>query len=686
MTDIKSLLMPIDWLINVDTHFIRKIHSGNYVICEIPKKIDIPKNIKTFYLYTGNIEWLKLTDFTSYNIEYRNKIYNVWFCEQVSFKYILKNTDLEKHISEETIKQFQNLSTNIKKCNFINARCIKSMEKLDYIHRNYITKHIFKKNEIIAIKSVAGSGKTTTLLNLAKQHKNKKILYLAFNKSLIEEIKIKLKKQNITNLYPVTFDSLMRTSFIKNNDEPNLIDLKPVTLGNHLEWFLKKPYRLKNHYVSHFNKFCNQLTYNNIEDYCTNELKKTDNLLIKLWKKTLTHEFQTFNSIRKHVEINHYCKNYIDNTYDLIFIDEAQDFDNLMLKVLLEDTTIPKLFVGDSNQAIYEWRGCINAFNKLPKNTLFIEFYSTFRIGNPACEEIRQKFNNCWMISKSPNNTILEYDKTPTEKYTYLFRTWRNLLLTAEKTENIWIYNYDKQKNIIQKLHDTLQKYKLSEEDKVSFEDDLPAFLLKMTHIELQTLLDNIDNNITTKEKSICNMYTIHSYKGLEDDIIKIYNDIDIEKEQNLYYVALTRGKTNIILDTTNNETTILKCDDKLSEHTVKNQTIKSKSKKIMSDIITLNLFKSGLDIKKISEERKLSINTIYTHLIKNINDPYITWDKFMSKKIYTEIIKTIKQMGTDSIKNIKTYVNSNISYNDIKLVIIIYNLDNLTNSTIEIV
>ena len=105
-----------------------------------------------------------------------------------------------------------------------------------------------------------------------------------------------------------------------------------------------------------------------------------------------------------------------------------------------------------------------------------------------------------------------------------------------------------------------------------------------------------------------------------------------------------------------------------------------------MSDIITLNLFKSGLDIKKISEERKLSINTIYTHLIKNINDPYITWDKFMSKKIYTEIIKTIKQMGTDSIKNIKTYVNSNISYNDIKLVIIIYNLDNLTNYTIEIV
>ena len=104
-----------------------------------------------------------------------------------------------------------------------------------------------------------------------------------------------------------------------------------------------------------------------------------------------------------------------------------------------------------------------------------------------------------------------------------------------------------------------------------------------------------------------------------------------------------------------------------------------------MSDIITLNLFKSGLTITQISEERKLSMNTIYTHLIKNITDPYVTWDKFMSKKIYTEINNALIQMGTESIKNIKTYINSDISYNDIKLVMIIFNLDNQENSTIEI-
>lgn len=66
---------------------------------------------------------------------------------------------------------------------------------------------------------------------------------------------------------------------------------------------------------------------------------------------------------------------------------------------------------------------------------------------------------------------------------------------------------------------------------------------------ELEKLINNIEKNIVSKNESEVDMYTIHSYKGLEDDIIRIYNDIDIKKESNLYYVALTRGKKRIILD-----------------------------------------------------------------------------------------------------------------------------------------
>ena len=44
-------------------------------------------------------------------------------------------------------------------------------------------------------------------------------------------------------------------------------------------------------------------------------------------------------------------------------------------------------------------------------------------------------------------------------------------------------------------------------------------------------------------------MYTVHAYKGMENSHIRIFNDIDQEEEENIYYVALTRGKDHIYLD-----------------------------------------------------------------------------------------------------------------------------------------
>ena len=453
-------------------------------------------------------------------------------------------------MTEKNIDYFRSKELEIEKVKIIYGRNELSMKILDKLHRKYVNMHKFTTNEIVAIKSVAGSGKTTTLLKLSKIHKKKRILYLAFNKSLILDIKTKLRKQKITNMYPKTFDSLMRNIYITNKDiEPNITYLKPQTISQIVPWFDRKPYNIKKYYCNHFAKFCQQTEFNDIEKYCLNKFQCKKPLLAQLWEKVLSNKLVTFDSIRKLGQINHWSKNYIDKKFDMIFIDEAQDFDNIMLSILLEDTTIPKLFVGDTRQAIYEWRGCINAFDKLPDGTLFIEFYSTFRIGEPACKKIRDKFEDCWMISNNDNKTVLEYNVEPSENYTYLFRSWKSLLTTAKNTKNIWIYGYDKQIEFIKRLHNKLQFSKLSVNELNEFSDDLPAFLLKLSKEELEDLLSSIENNIVDKKTSIVKMYTIHSYKGLEDDIIRIYNDIDIMNEENIYYVALTRGMKQIILD-----------------------------------------------------------------------------------------------------------------------------------------
>ena len=82
--------------------------------------------------------------------------------------------------------------------------------------------------------------------------------------------------------------------------------------------------------------------------------------------------------------------------------------------------------------------------------------------------------------------------------------------------------------------------------------DDLPKFIKSLSEDELENIISNIDENIVNKSEANYKFYTIHSYKGLEDDIVRIANDNDdIENIEgnNLYYVALTRGLKYIIED-----------------------------------------------------------------------------------------------------------------------------------------
>ena len=50
-------------------------------------------------------------------------------------------------------------------------------------------------------------------------------------------------------------------------------------------------------------------------------------------------------------------------------------------------------------------------------------------------------------------------------------------------------------------------------------------------------------------EDSIIQFYTTHSYKGMENDNIRLANDIDLTDDENIYYVAITRGMQKIVID-----------------------------------------------------------------------------------------------------------------------------------------
>jgi len=89
----------------------------------------------------------------------------------------------------------------------------------------------FLSNNNVVIQAVAGSGKTTTALHIAKNFKDKKILLLTFNKKLQQETENKVKEGKLKNLTVKTFHSFAgqvynnickTTNDIQNNLESNL--------------------------------------------------------------------------------------------------------------------------------------------------------------------------------------------------------------------------------------------------------------------------------------------------------------------------------------------------------------------------------------------------------------------------------------------------------------------------------
>ena len=543
-------LTTIDWIFNVSEQYVRKIRFGykNMAICEIPHEnweqaIKVCKN--NVFLFTGKSEYIWITDTNSYRIEIDGIIRNVWISEYCFLNDVIENTCLENIITKEGREKLEKFNENMEEVNIIYGRCKKSMILLDDIHRFYIENYKFNKNETIAIKSVAGSGKTTTLMNIAKKNSNKKILYLAFNKSLIEEIGEKVKKRSLKNLHPKTFDSMIYYAYAHKNGDPpkNIIELKPHNVDNFIPWLTNKNFSLKKKIINDFLKFCRQDKHICIKEYCKEKFNEEKPLLEKLWYKALNNQLLTFETMRKVCQIENWCKKYLNKIYDMILIDEAQDFDPIMMSILENDTNIPKVYVGDPMQSVYKWRGSINAFNRMPEKSLIVEFYSTFRIGDPACDEICKKFKNCWMISKSNNETeFVSQFKENIKNYVYLFRSWRCLLQSAEFIENVWIFNFDTKIKQIEKLYYHVQKYPLTDEEKGDYEDDLPNFLFELEEYELYKMINNIKRNLVPKEIANVHLYTIHSYKGLENDYVKLGYDID-ESDQCLYYVALTRGK-----------------------------------------------------------------------------------------------------------------------------------------------
>jgi F-box protein 18 (helicase) len=430
----------------------------------------------------------------------------------------------------------------------------------------------------IKINAVAGSGKTTTIIEYAKTRpQNSKILYLAFNKSVKLEAERKFADKGLQNVKVETAHSLaykhivqkykykIRPQGYKTHEIATILELQ----GNSEK---HSEYIVANHINNFIAYFCNSamqkvqdLNYldvvadNKAKDFVTKNYKYIETQTRFLLKKMDLGE----------IEVTHdfYLKKFQLSEptlgFDYILFDEGQDASPAMLDLFLHQQAT-KVIVGDTHQQIYGWRFAVNSLEKTDFKTF--QLSSSFRFSKDiaalAIDIVNWKKHlaDCPFILIKGNGNSKE-----TKVKAVLARTNLGLLLKAieyiqerddvkhiyfEGNINSYTYAddgaslydvlnlYNRQRRLIKdKL--ILAMKDLSElEDYIKKTDDVQLAMMVEIVKEYGNGIPGIIKSI--KEKHVENnqrdiadiiFSTVHRSKGMEYDTVQLVNDFITEEK-----------------------------------------------------------------------------------------------------------------------------------------------------------
>ncbi|QQR97553.1 MAG: ATP-dependent helicase [Sphingobacteriales bacterium] len=430
----------------------------------------------------------------------------------------------------------------------------------------------------IKINAVAGSGKTTTVIEYAKTRTaTSKILYLAFNKSVKLEAAKKFANKGLNNVKVETAHSLayrhivfqnnyiVRGQGYKTNEIAELLNLQ----GNeekHTEYVI----------ANHINKF--------IAYFCNSDKQKVQDLnyldtvtdpkakifVSSFYDYIVSQSRLLLSKMDKgEIEVTHefYLKKFqLSNPklpYDYILFDEGQDASPAMLDVFFKQPAI-KVIVGDTHQQIYGWRFAVNSLEKADFRTynLSTSFRFSQDIANLAMEVLKFKkhineHQAIPIIGKGNNKEI----KTKA----VLARTNLGLLLKAieyitekKKVKHIYFegninsYTYaDEGASLYDVLNLYNNKTHLIKDKLIKAMknlDELEDYIEKTEDVQLAIMVEivreygnkipniikaikekHVDND--DKEKAEMIFSTVHRCKGMEYDAIQLVNDFISEEK-----------------------------------------------------------------------------------------------------------------------------------------------------------
>ena len=262
--------------------------------------------------------------------------------------------------------------------------------------------------------------------------------------------------------------------------------------------------------------------------------------------------------------------------YDVIYLDEGQDSNPVTLDIFYRQEC-QKIIVGDPYQAIYEWRGAVNAFESIPSDWVKLKLTESFRFTGQiagiaskllyiAGEDVpvqglgKAKEDGSRAILCRTNIDILTHllaAKNAREKV-FVMADLQDLWSKLYHLQSLQAGSKPKYPNKQLKMFNSFDEF--YKESKHSYELDK---LLKFKNVlsggeGMHANIVKIKEVIVEKEEdSDYTIATAHKSKGLEYDMVVLDSDIlDLDQDGkevheilaegqllNLLYVAVTRAR-----------------------------------------------------------------------------------------------------------------------------------------------
>jgi superfamily I DNA/RNA helicase len=276
----------------------------------------------------------------------------------------------------------------------------------------------------------------------------------------------------------------------------------------------------------------------------------------------------------------------LDDIYDVIYLDEAQDSNPCLLDVLYKQTC-RLVFVGDQYQSIYSWRGAVNAKTtdggKEWHNCLLS---TSFRYGKSIADIANKVLNipvgtDLSVKGVKPQDKVVNHygavNMLDGQVHTRIYRTNHNLLSDAivlvtnnvkcsielDLTDFIKMLEsalalYQNRMNDVK--HDSVAPYMSWEEFVMDADNKLVTTIVSSGQAQNVISVLRLHRN---NPKPVVTLTTAHKSKGREWDTVWLNNDFpDVsvangkpsfvsDEERNLMYVAATRAKHTLYYNRT---------------------------------------------------------------------------------------------------------------------------------------